>query len=163
MVASETYSIHSIGIIHSPFNERQGMPIQPGSSQGAQGEVVLDPAYAQGLQDLEGFSHVILVYLFHQAARPQLLVKPFLDDVKRGLFATRAPNRPNPIGLSVVQLISIHKNVLEVRNLDILDGTPLLDIKPYVPDFDQPGEVRIGWLEKKRDDIPGKLSDGRFS
>ncbi|MFL7814206.1 MAG: tRNA (N6-threonylcarbamoyladenosine(37)-N6)-methyltransferase TrmO [Anaerolineales bacterium] len=159
----DTFSVHSIGTIHSPFTDREGMPIQPGSSRGVKGKVVLDPEYAAGLQDLDGFSHVILIYYFHRAKAPQLLVKPFLDDVRRGLFATRAPSRPNPIGISVVKLLSIRDNILEVQNLDILDGTPLLDLKPYVPDFDRPGEVRTGWLEGKQDEIPGKLSDDRFS
>lgn len=163
MTARDAYSIQPIGIIHSPFTNREGMPIQPGASRGAKGKVVLDAEYTAGLQDLDGFSHVILVYYFHQANSPQLLVKPFLDDVKRGLFATRAPSRPNPLGISVVKLLSIQDNVLEVQDLDILDGTPLLDLKPYVPDFDRPGEVRIGWLEEKRDEIPGKVSDDRFS
>lgn len=160
---TEALSVHPIGIIRSPFQRREGMPIQPAASQGAKGKVVLEPEYEEGLQDLEGFSHVILVYYFHQANRHQLRVKPFLDDVKRGLFATRAPDRPNPIGISVVRLLSIQDNVLEIENLDILDGTPLLDLKPYIPDFDQPGDVRIGWLENKRDEIPGKLSDDRFA
>ncbi len=163
MNTKETYSVQPIGIIHSPFLHKEGMPIQPGASQGVKGKVVLFPEYRAGLQDLEGFSHVILIYLFDRANSPQLLVKPFLDDVKRGLFATRTPNRPNPIGISVVKLLSIEDNILEIQNLDILDGTPLLDLKPYVPDFDRPGEVRVGWLEKKRDEIPGKLSDDRFS
>jgi tRNA-Thr(GGU) m(6)t(6)A37 methyltransferase TsaA len=163
MMAKDSYTVHSIGIIHTPFNQREGMPIQPGSSRGVKGKIVLDPDYAEGLQDLDGFSHVILIYLFDRANSPQLRVKPFLDDVKRGLFATRTPNRPNPIGISVVKLLSIQENVLEIQNLDIMDGTPLLDLKPYVPDFDHPEEVRIGWLEDKQDEIPGKLSDDRFS
>jgi tRNA (adenine37-N6)-methyltransferase len=163
MTPEDIFSVRPIGIIHSPFKEKEGMPIQPGSDQGQRGQVVLDREFVPGLQDLEGFSHLILVYYFHQAKSPQLLVKPFLDDVKHGLFATRAPSRPNPIGISVVRLLGIHKNILEIENLDILDGTPLLDIKPYVPDFDRPGEVRIGWLEESREDIPGKLSDDSFS
>jgi len=163
MTLEDNFSVRPIGIIHSPFQEKEGMPIQPGSAQGQKGKIVLDREFVPGLQDLEGFSHLILVYYFHQAKNPQLLVKPFLDDDKHGLFATRAPSRPNPIGISVVKLLSIQDNILEVENLDILDGTPLLDIKPYVPDFDRPGQVRIGWLEKVRDEIPGKMSDDSFS
>jgi len=101
-------------------------------------------------------------YYFHQAKLPDLLVKPFLDDVKHGVFATRAPRRPNGIGISVVKLRAIEGNILEVENLDILDGTPLLDIKPYVPDFDEQEEVRIGWLESSRGKINKKMSDDRF-
>jgi len=163
MTSEDNFSIRPIGIIHSPFQEKEGMPIQPGSAQGQKGKIILDREYVPGLQDLEGFSHLILVYYFHRAKKPQLLVKPFLDDDKHGLFATRAPSRPNPIGISVVKLLAIQDNILEIENLDILDGTPLLDIKPYVPDFDQPGKVRIGWLKKVRDEIPGKLSDDSFS
>lgn len=163
MTPEDIFSLRPIGIIHSPFQEKEGMPIQPGSAEGQKGKIVLDREFVPGLQDLEGFSHLVLVYYFHQAKNPQLLVKTFLDDVKHGLFATRAPNRPNPIGISVVKLLAIQENILEIENLDILDGTPLLDIKPYVPDFDRPGEIRIGWLEKVREDIPGKLSDDSFS
>jgi len=163
MTSEDNFSIRPIGIIHSPFQEKEGMPIQPGAAQGQKGKIILDREYVPGLQDLEGFSHLILVYYFHRAKKPQLLVKPFLDDDKHGLFATRAPSRPNPIGISVVKLLAIQDNILEIENLDILDGTPLLDIKPYVPDFDQPGKVRIGWLKKVRDEIPGKLSDDSFS
>ncbi|MEJ2411958.1 MAG: tRNA (N6-threonylcarbamoyladenosine(37)-N6)-methyltransferase TrmO [Anaerolineales bacterium] len=163
MTSEDNFLVRPIGIIHSPFQEKEGMPIQPGSAQGQKGKIALDREYVPGLQDLEGFSHLILVYYFHRAKSPQLLVKPFLDDDKHGLFATRAPSRPNPIGISIVKLLSIQDNILEVENLDILDGTPLLDIKPYVPDFDQPGKVRIGWLNKVREEIPGKLSDDSFS
>jgi tRNA-Thr(GGU) m(6)t(6)A37 methyltransferase TsaA len=162
-MAEQEYRFQSIGVVHSPFQDPEGMPIQPGTGQGARGTIVLEPALTPGLQDLEGFSHLILVYYFHQAGEYQLQVKPFLDDTKRGLFATRAPRRPNPIGISVVRLLGIEDNVLQVQDLDILDGTPLLDIKPYVPEFDRQEEVRIGWLEKQRGRIPGKLSDDRFS
>lgn len=153
---------HPIGTVHSPHKELSGMPIQPAAAEGVKGTVVLDPAFQDGLEDLDGFSHVILVYYFHQAKSPEMLVKPFLDDVKRGVFATRAPRRPNGIGISVVKLLAIEGNKLEVENLDILDGTPLLDIKPYVPDFDGQEEVRIGWLEKSRRKINKKMSDDRF-
>jgi len=129
------------------------MPIQPSAAEGVEGKVILDPALQEGLQDLEGFSHLILLYYFHQAGAPELLVKPFLDDKPRGLFATRAPRRPNGIGFSIVKLL---------KNVDILDGTPLLDIKPYVPYFDQPEADRVGWLEKYKGKVRGKLSDGRF-
>jgi len=161
-MAKEEIVFHRIGIIHSPHQELAGMPIQPPAAEGVKGTVVLDPIYQEGLMDLEKFSHVILVYYFHQAKSPEMLVRPFLDDTKHGLFATRAPRRPNGIGISVVKLLAVKGNILEVENLDILDGTPLLDIKPYVPDFDGGDDVRIGWLEKSRGEIKKKLSDERF-
>ncbi len=138
------------------------MPIQPSAAEGVEGKVILDPALQQGLQDLAGFSHLILLYYFHQAGDPELLVKPFLDDKKRGIFATRAPRRPNGIGFSIVKLLKIQQNILYITNVDILDGTPLLDIKPYIPYFDKPEADKVGWLEKNKGKIGGKLSDGRF-
>jgi tRNA-Thr(GGU) m(6)t(6)A37 methyltransferase TsaA len=151
-----------IGTIHSPFHDPVGVPIQPQAGTGVKGKVVLDPAYSEGLKDLDGFSHLILVYYFHRSGEGDLLIKPFLDDQKRGVFATRAPRRPNGIGISVVKLLGIQDNILEIENLDILNGTPLLDIKPYIPDFDHDADVRVGWLEKQRDKIPGKQADDRF-
>ena len=161
-MAKDEITFQSIGIIHSPHKELAGMPIQPVAAAGVKGTVVLDSPLKEGLKDLEKFSHVILVYFFHEAKSPDLLVKPFLDDVKHGVFATRAPRRPNGIGISVVKLSAIEGNILHVENLDILDGTPLLDIKPYVPDFDEQEEVKIGWLESSRGKINKKMSDDRF-
>jgi tRNA-Thr(GGU) m(6)t(6)A37 methyltransferase TsaA len=161
-MAKDEIVFHPIGTVHSPHQELAGMPIQPAAAKGIKGRVVLDPDFQNGLKDLEAFSHVMLVYYFHQAKSPELLVKPFLDDTKRGVFATRAPRRPNGIGISVVKLLAVEGNILEVENLDILDGTPLLDIKPYVPEFDGQEEVRIGWLEKRRGKINKKMSDDRF-
>jgi tRNA-Thr(GGU) m(6)t(6)A37 methyltransferase TsaA len=135
-----------IGVIHTPLKSREDAPLQASRSD-ALGEVEVYDEYAEGLTDIEGFSHIILVYLFHRSAGYSLLVKPFLDDVKRGLFATRAPWRPNPIGVSTVELLGRDGSVLKVRGVDMLDGTPLLDIKPYVPEFDGRNGVRIGWLE----------------
>ena len=150
-----------IGFIHSPFKERRGMPIQPTRGRGVRGTVEIKPEYADGLADLDGFSHVVLIYIFHRSQGFDLRVTPFLDTEKRGLFATRAPRRPNPIGLSVVRLIGIEDNRLLIEDLDIYDGTPLLDIKPYVPEFDHPTEVREGWLEGVKDRHVD--SDDRFS
>ena len=155
-------TFRSIGIIHTPFRDLSGMPIQPSAAEGIEGKVILDPALQEGLQDLEGFSHIILLYYFHQAGDPKLLVKPYLDDEQRGLFATRAPRRPNGIGFSIVKLLEIQGNILTVANVDILDGTPLLDIKPYIPYFDHPEADRVGWLEKSKGKVGGKLSDDRF-
>jgi tRNA-Thr(GGU) m(6)t(6)A37 methyltransferase TsaA len=137
-----------IGTIRTPFTEKSGMPIQPVFSQET-GRVEVFPEYAEGLQDLEGFSHIILIYALDRSSGYSLRVKPFLDDVARGLFATRHPCRPNPIGLSVVRLLSHSDDVLEVEGIDVLDGTPLLDIKPYVPDFDLKDDARAGWYDNR--------------
>ena len=139
------------------------MPIQPSSALGIEGWIEIDPPYVEGLKDLEGFSHLILVYYFHRAGPTQLLVTPFLDNEPRGVFATRAPSRPNPLGISVVELKSIEKNLLHISNVDILDGTPLLDIKPYVPEFDHCEKVRRGWLSGSIEKIRNKVSDDRFT
>ena len=136
--------MHPIGIIHSPFTDKSQTPIQASRSQ-AKGVVEVYPEYAEGLQDLEGFSHIFLLYAFHESSGYSLLVKPFLDDHLRGLFATRYPARPNPIGLSVVRLTARQGNTLEIEGVDMLDGTPLLDIKPYVTDFDVRTDTCSGW------------------
>ena len=151
-----------IGIIHSPFRGLEGTPIQPIGGVGVEAEVEVFPEYADGLQDLEGFSHIILLYHCHLSKTYRLKVKPFLDDVERGLFATRAPARPNPIGLSVVRLIRIERATLSVQDIDIIDKTPLLDIKPFVPDFDVPKVARTGWLGKKAANAKKMADDGRF-
>jgi tRNA-Thr(GGU) m(6)t(6)A37 methyltransferase TsaA len=138
------YVIHPIGVIHSPFTDTSQMPIQASTSE-AIGRVEVYTEFADGLRDIDGFSHLHLLYVFHCSSGYSLHVKPFLDDQLRGLFATRHPCRPNPIGLSVVRLIERRGNVLKVEGVDMLDGTPLLDIKPYVPDFDIRGDVHTGW------------------
>ena len=139
-----------IGIIHSPFMEPEGMPIQPVGAVGVKGTVEVFEDFHSGLEDLDGFSHIILLYHFHRSHGFDLRVVPFMDSRKRGLFATRAPKRPNPIGLSIVQLDKIEDGVLHIQSVDILDGTPLLDIKPYVPEFDEQAGARTGWLEKSK-------------
>jgi tRNA-Thr(GGU) m(6)t(6)A37 methyltransferase TsaA len=151
-----------IGIIHSPFTELEGMPIQPAGAAGVKGTVEVFKDYRPGLKDLDGFSHIILLYHFHRSRGFNLHVVPFMDSKPRGLFATRAPKRPNPIGLSIVQLDKIVEGVLHIQNVDILDGTPLLDIKPYVPEFDAQGKVRTGWLEKTKETVSNRKSDDRF-
>lgn len=151
-----------IGIIHSPFTDIEGMPIQPTGASGIRGTVEVFPEFAEGLKDLAGFSHVILLYHFHRVQGAKLVVTPFMDSRPHGVFATRAPKRPNPIGLSIVSLLGIERNVLHIENVDILDGTPLLDIKPYVPEFDQPGADRVGWLEQSKGRVQSKRSDDRF-
>jgi tRNA (adenine37-N6)-methyltransferase len=143
-----TYAMQPVGLIHSPFTDKASTPIQPSRSQ-ARGRVEVYPQYAQGLQGLEGFSHVILLYVFHCSEGYSLMVTPFLDDRQQGLFATRHPCRPNPLGLSIVRLLKIEDNWLEIEGVDVLDQTPLLDIKPYVPDFDQHPDARTGWYERR--------------
>ncbi len=138
------------------------MPIQPAGAAGVKGTVEVFEDFHPGLEDLDGFSHIILLYHFHRSHSFNLHVVPFMDSEPRGLFATRAPKRPNPIGISVVRLDKIEDGLLHIQNLDILDGTPLLDIKPYVPEFDAPGEVRTGWLEKARKTVQSQKSDDRF-
>ena len=155
-------SFTPIGVIHSPFHDLSAMPIQPSSAASAPGVVEIFPRFAAGLKDLEGFSHVILLYHLHQVSRVELIVTPFLDTEARGVFASRAPLRPNPIGLSVVPLEKIEANRLYVDRLDVLDGTPLLDLKPYVPEFSDQAQVRIGWLEGARGKIAQTRSDARF-
>lgn len=140
--------IKPIGIIHSPFKNKKETPIQPFKSK-AIGKVEVYKKYEKGLRDIEGFSHLILVYRFHKSRGFKLLVKPFLDNELRGLFATRAPRRPNQIGISVVRLLNIKNNILTVRGIDALDNTPLLDIKPYVPEFAAKTRVKVGWLKGK--------------
>ncbi|MBN1481820.1 tRNA (N6-threonylcarbamoyladenosine(37)-N6)-methyltransferase TrmO [candidate division KSB1 bacterium] len=153
---------HPIGIIHTPFTTRQGMPIQPTGAAGIQGTIEVYQEYQDGLSDLDGFSHIFLIYHFHASQGFELRVVPFMDSVPRGLFATRAPRRPNPVGLSVVQLEKIMDGILYIRNVDMLDGTPLLDIKPYVPEFDSQNDFRTGWLEHARKTVAQRKSDDRF-
>ena len=152
-----------IGIIHSPFTELSNMPIQPAGAAGVQGTVEVFPQYNEGLKDLDGFSHLILLYHLHRSKDFKLHVIPFLDSISRGVFATRAPKRPNPIGLSVIKLQKVQGNILYIENIDTLDGTPLLDIKPYVPEFDEQAEVRAGWLEETRKEVSKRKSDKRFT
>jgi tRNA (adenine37-N6)-methyltransferase len=149
-------------VIRTSFKNREGMPIQPAGAGGMQGTVVMFQEFTEGLADLEGFSHIILLYHFHQSTDTSLRVTPFMDSQPRGLFSTRAPNRPNSIGISVVKLIKIKESTLHVENVDIIDKTPLLDIKPYVPEFDHYPADRIGWLEKTRGGVREKRSDNRF-
>ncbi len=152
----------SIGKIHSPFHTLEAMPIQPSSDSSKQGTVEIYPEYADGLKDLAGFSHMYLLYHLHKAQPAKLLVIPFLDDKLHGIFATRAPSRPNQIGLSLVEILGIDGNLIHVDRLDIVDETPLLDIKPYIPEFEDIGSVRIGWLEQAKGNIRSRKSDRRF-
>ena len=158
-----TINFTSIGTIYTPFKRKEGMPIQSAGSKGIRGKIKLKRKYAEGLYDLEKFSHIILVYYFHKSKGFKLRVIPFLDDKQHGLFATRAPRRPNAIGISVVKLLSIKDNILEIENVDMLDGTPLLDIKPYVSQFDIHEIEKSGWINNKTG-FPNEVkSDDRFS
>jgi tRNA-Thr(GGU) m(6)t(6)A37 methyltransferase TsaA len=153
----------SIGLIHSPFKSLAEMPIQPTSEASRPGVVEIYPQFKDGLRDLAGFSHIYLIYHLHRVEDTKLTVIPFLDTQPRGLFATRAPCRPNPIGLSLVRLERIEANRLYIARLDILDQTPLLDIKPYIPEFEPQEDARIGWVEQARGEVHQRKSDNRFS
>jgi len=152
-----------IGVIHSPFKEPKGTPIQPAGAKGINGTVEIFPEYAEGLKDIEGFSHIILIYHFHLSRGALLKVKPYMDNETHGVFAMRGPSRPNPIGISVVRLVGVKDNILHIQDVDIVDETPLLDIKPYVPEFDIREVERTGWLEKNVHKLPASKDDGRFT
>jgi tRNA-Thr(GGU) m(6)t(6)A37 methyltransferase TsaA len=156
-------TMRPIGLIHSPFTEPKSMPIQPASANSAPGRVEVFPEFAAGMRDLDGFSHVMLLYHFHRSRPFELTVVPFLDTEPRGLFATRAPNRPNPIGISLVRVERIDGFCLHVANVDVLDGTPLLDLKPHVPAFDCAPGARTGWMEKSGSAMTRQVADERFT
>ena len=156
------FTCFPIGVIRSPFKEISGMPIQAKGAEGISGSVELDRKFAEGLKDLEEFSHVILIYRFHLSEGYSLEVKPFLDDHYHGVFATRAPRRPNPIGISIVRLVRVERHILHIEDVDVVDGTPLLDIKPYVPEFDVRPADRIGWFSGKAGLVHETRADERF-
>jgi tRNA (adenine37-N6)-methyltransferase len=156
------HTIQQIGTIHSPYTAIDDMPIQPKGASTVEGRIIVDEQYVEGLQDLEGFSHVYLLYSFHKATRTELLVTPFMDTQTRGVFATRSPLRPNHIGISIVSLARVEGNKVVVNGIDIIDGTPLLDIKPYIEKFDAVKESRSGWLQASDEEISNKRSDNRF-
>ncbi|TKX46506.1 tRNA (N6-threonylcarbamoyladenosine(37)-N6)-methyltransferase TrmO [Halorubrum sp. SD690R] len=159
----DTFSYESIGVIRTPFESAEGMPIQPIGADSVTGTVEIEASYADGLADLAEFSHCILLYHFHVSTdEAPLRVEPFLDDERRGVFSTRAPQRPNPIGLSVVAIESVKEQELTVSGIDVVDGTPLLDIKPFVPEFDIPSEVETGWLDASESTIRSEQADKRF-
>ena len=142
-----------IGVIHSPFKKPKGTPIQPAAATGIRGTVEVFPEYAKGLKDIDGFSHIILIYHFHLSRGALLEAKPFMDNETRGVFAMRGSSRPNPIGVSVVRLVRTEGRMLHIQDIDIVDGTPLLDIKPYVPRLDAISEVRMpDWAEERPHD-----------
>ena len=151
-----------IGIVRSPFTAIAGMPLQTVAAPDVEGQVEIFPTYAAGLRDLGGFSHVHLLTHLHRAKPGDLEVVPFLDDEPHGVFATRAPGRPNRLGLSVVRLLEVDGTTLRVSGLDLLDGTPVLDLKPYVPEFDHVAADRIGWFEGKSREVRSTTADDRF-
>lgn len=155
-------TIQPIGTIHSPHQHIEKMPIQPKGASGIEGYLLIHERYREGLKDLKGFSHIYLIYQFHKAVREALIVTPFMDTQKRGVFATRSPLRPNHIGISIVRLQNVVENKVYVEDLDILDGTPLLDIKPYIETFDVVKDSRSGWMSATDEDVRLKRSDDRF-
>ncbi|MGM0611073.1 MAG: tRNA (N6-threonylcarbamoyladenosine(37)-N6)-methyltransferase TrmO [Thermodesulfobacteriota bacterium] len=141
-----------IGVINSPHADLCRIPAQPVYCEGIEGTVSVDPEYAPGLEDLGGFSHIHIFYFFHQSKKICLRFKPYLGESEKGIFSVRAPHRPNKLGMSLVRLDRIEENILYIRDVDILDGTPLLDIKPYIQRFDRRESVRSGWQEEIADD-----------
>jgi tRNA (adenine37-N6)-methyltransferase len=159
----EQIIINPIGIIHTPHSDVKNMPIQPVAAEGICGYIELLPEYAAGLKDIEGFSHLTLLYHFHKISGYELEVMPFMDTVMHGIFSTKAPKRPNAIGLSTVKLLRVKGNIIHIEQVDMLDGTPLIDIKPFYPRYDNRENVEIGWLEKNKNLPLEKLrSDERF-
>jgi tRNA-Thr(GGU) m(6)t(6)A37 methyltransferase TsaA len=159
---TEPVVFRPIGIIRTPFADTEGMPIQATAAVGVTGRIEIDPDLVEGLSDLDGFSHLILVYHLHRVDAARLTVTPFLDDRPHGIFATRSPARPNPIGLSIVRLVAITGATIEVEDVDMVDGTPLLDIKPYVPAFDERDDVRVGWFAERLGGLSQARADDRF-
>lgn len=151
-----------IGTIYSEFTEKKGMPIQGALSRDSKGIVEVFPEYSAGLKDIDGFSHIYLIYEFHKSEGYSLITKPFLEDCNHGVFATRAPKRPNPIGISIVSIDQVVDNTIYVAEMDILNGTPLLDIKPYVKFFDYRDNTRDGWISTSINKEERHYSDERF-
>jgi tRNA-Thr(GGU) m(6)t(6)A37 methyltransferase TsaA len=158
----EPITFSPIGTIRSPFTDIAGMPIQPTGARGIRGTVEIRREFVPGLKDLEGFSRIVLIYAFHRSNGYSLEVQPFLDPKPHGIFATRAPRRPNALGLSTVRLTGIREGTLDIEDVDILDGTPLLDIKPYVPAFDSYCEAKAGWFDAVSHNATTFRSDERF-
>jgi len=152
-----------IGEIHSPYQEPVGVPIQPTAAPEVRATIKVYPEFSAGLKDLEGFSHIILLYHLHRSSTYDLQAVPFLDSVKRGVFSTRAPRRPNPIGMSIVRLLAVEGSMLQIAGVDIINGTPLLDIKPYMPVLNPSGEIRTGWAQEQLPDFFTRQADDRFS
>lgn len=159
----DAITLHPIGVIHTPHKEQKGTPVQPCAAQGIEGKIEIFKEYRQALADLQGFDRIWLLFWCHKAKSYHLKVIPYRDVVERGLFSTRAPSRPNSIGLSCVRLLKVDEaaGMLQVADVDMLDGTPLLDVKPYVPRMDSHPNAKAGWLD--RADRDWGEADGRFS
>jgi len=158
----DEFRFRPIGVIRSPFTDRKNMPIQPCGARDVAGSIVVEECFVEALSDLGGFSHIHLLYHFHLSRGFDPTVIPFMEPASRGLFSTRAPRRPNQIGLSVVRLERVEGNVLHILDVDVLDGTPLIDIKPYMRAFDAYPDARCGWAEPYQDEADGMRSDDRF-
>jgi len=162
-MSKEPITIKPIGVIHTPYKTKEGMPIQGAFEEKVRGTVEVFQEYKEGLKDVEGFSHLILVYYFNRAKEEKLVGTPFLEDDVHGIFAIRGPMRPNHIGISIVEVNKVEDNIITFSEVDILDGTPLLDIKPYVAYFDSRKNTKSGWLEKhfKNGEIPKRTRIGQ--
>ena len=159
----EEIIIRPIGVIHTPHKDIKNMPIQPIAAEGIRGYIELEEEYVEGLSDIEGFSHLTLLYQFHKIKGFELKVIPFMDTVERGIFACRAPKRPNAIGISTIRLLGVEGNKLFLDQVDMLDGSPLIDIKPFYPRYDNREDVQSGWLEKNKDITTDEMrADERF-
>jgi len=160
-----TFELKQIATVCSPFCDLVNMPVQPKGAKGVYATIEFKEEYVEGLKDLDGFSHVYLIYYFHKVKKPKLSVIPFNDmtHTPRGVFSTRTPMHPNSMGLSVVELVKVEGNIVTIKGVDILDGTPLLDIKPYIENFDKvEGVVKSGWMRSSQEEVSKKKSDDRF-
>jgi len=159
------FNLKQIATINSPFCNLVNMPVQPKGAKDTYATIEFRDEFKEGLKDLDGFSHLYLIYYFHKVKEHKLSVVPFNDksNTPRGVFATRTPMHPNSIGLSVVELVSVEDNIVTIKGIDVLDGTPLLDIKPYIENFDKvEGEVKSGWMKSSQEEVSQKKSDDRF-
>ena len=159
------FELNTLATIHTPFNSLENMPVQPCGADESIGKIIFKKEYEKGLKDLDGFSHVYLIYCFHKVQNHALEVVPFNDhtDTKRGVFATRTPMHPNSMGLSIVELINVQQNIVTVKGIDVLNGTPLLDIKPYIENFDKiTTPLKSGWMKKTYEEVSYARSDKRF-
>ncbi|WP_297524742.1 tRNA (N6-threonylcarbamoyladenosine(37)-N6)-methyltransferase TrmO [Sulfurovum sp.] len=159
------FTLKQIATIRSPFCDLVNMPVQPKGARDTYATIEFEKEYEAGLKDLDGFSHVYLIYHFHKVREPKLSVVPFNDktNTPRGVFSTRTPMHPNGMGLSVVELVSVKENIVTIKGVDVLDGTPLLDIKPYIENFDKvETDARSGWMQASLDEVSKKRSDDRF-
>jgi tRNA-Thr(GGU) m(6)t(6)A37 methyltransferase TsaA len=160
--APDAITYRAIGVVRSPYTTLEGMPLQSVGAPEVCGQIEIEPSFGAGLLDLQEFSHLHLITHLHRGAPGGLTVVPFLDDTRHGIFATRSPRHPNPIGLSVVRLLAVRGATLEIAGVDLLDGTPVLDLKPYVPVFDSVAAERTGWLERAAHRVHDVRADARF-